>query len=415
MKFKFLLNIVFLNFAFFASFLNGFNQDLAKSWPVKAIIKQPVIDMIVQLPEGENKNFVFENIPASADPKNCLRVHQGLFNEKLNIFEKDGVPEQEGDFVKGYYDDIFYGYDANTQKLLNAFWLYKSCVAFLEQEKLGEIFSALPSGEYALEPTIFLTWPFLSKELQVTLSVGTRLKRICEKDRFGVDGKVIEYAVLIPDYENYKIIIDYVPVEFARQEIKYQDKNEARKVFVEIVNELVDRIEKSGQELQYVLGGSSFVKLQEPQKYYQRKEGSGIWEIEGNEGKMYCGYDCSEFVMRMAKMAGIKFPYKNTGMMEKNLKKFDEESALEDGDLIWVRGHIMIISNIEKNEVIESRGYQSGFGRLQRIKLNELFDGIEKYVQLIGTYLNKKQISILDRQGKVAREYSEFKLLKLVE
>ncbi len=72
------------------------------------------------------------------------------------------------------------------------------------------------------------------------------------------------------------------------------------------------------------------------------------------------GYDCSEFVMRMAKIAGVDFPWKTTTAIERSRRALDSQDLLEEGDLIWVQGHVMVVSNIERNEIIESRGYGSG-------------------------------------------------------
>jgi hypothetical protein len=42
----------------------------------------------------------------------------------------------------------------------------------------------------------------------------------------------------------------------------------------------------------------------------------------------------------------------------------------------------MIVSSIKNNEIIEVRGYDSGYGCLHRIKLNELLADVSNYDEL---------------------------------
>ena len=48
--------------------------------------------------------------------------------------------------------------------------------------------------------------------------------------------------------------------------------------------------------------------------------------------------------------------------------------ALEEGDLIWYNGHVMIVSDIKKNRLLRHAGYESGWGKVHEIALDKVFN-----------------------------------------
>jgi ASC-1-like (ASCH) protein len=74
----------------------------------------------------------------------------------------------------------------------------------------------------------------------------------------------------------------------------------------------------------------------------------------------------------------------------------------------------MIVSSIKNNEIIEVRGYDSGYGCLHRIKLNELLADVSNYDELLDRYYKNKTITLKDKQGKLQKKYA-FTLLKLID
>ena len=243
-----------------------------------AVIKDPIIEM--------NKGFPApDNLPISPDVKSCRRAHQGLFNELVECVE------QQGDQVKIAYDNIIYGFDAGIKKAFNTFWTYKKHIIPL-QELQGDILQTIPNPHYAQEPTIVLIYPWQK------FSVGTRFKRVLELDTQAA------YAIVRADYTENTATLDFVPYEDAIPEIK-QDPQQARKLFVKIINDLIDRVAQSGLNnvIPYAWGGSSFVSPYIHDGFYQK---DGAWHREGKNDP-YAGYDCSELVMRMAQIAGIEF------------------------------------------------------------------------------------------------------------
>lgn len=351
----------------------------------QAVIRKKVINMHNSYPAQENP-------PASPEVKSCPRAHQGLCNEIVICHEcKD-------DQIKISFPHVIYGYDPSNGIINNTFWTFKNDLVPLDQLD-AQIKESLPSSDYAQTPTIVLTYPWNS------FSVGTRLKHLAHLDT------ALSYAIMHIDYAHNNVFIDFVPRENALEEIK-QEPSIARKLFVKVINSLVDRVTLSGagNVIPYVWGGSSYTHAYKDGHFSQI---DGAWQREEN-GTPYSGYDCSELVMRMAQIAGLDFPWKTSTAIQRALKEVCSADTLEDGDLIWVPGHVMIISNLEKNELIEARSYSVGFGCVHRASLDECFEGIKTYSDLRSHHSGAVTVQFKDRSGKVLEKKHTIKLLKLM-
>ena len=76
-----------------------------------------------------------------------------------------------------------------------------------------------------------------------------------------------------------------------------------------------------------------------------------------------CGTNCWDAVLLLKLLA--------TYFLLALLKKGE---ALEEGDLIWYNGHVMIVSDVKKNRLIEAAGYESGWGKVHEIALDKVFN-----------------------------------------
>ncbi len=350
-----------------------------------AVIKDPIVDLGLHTP-------ITHTPSASPEIKKCLRAHQGLHNELVQCLE------QQGDCVKIACGNVVYGFDAE-KRVLNTFWICKKHIALLKELR-SDMARVIPSAGYAQEPTIVLTYPWEG------FSVGTRFKHIAEHDTQEA------YAIAYADYMKNHIIFDFVPRENAIPEIK-QDSHSARKLFVKTINSLVDRVTRNGLNavVPYVWGGSSFVYSYNQPDFWQH---DGAWHRKG-KADPYSGYDCSELVMRMAQIAGIDFPWKTTAVIQCSKRSLNHADNLEEGDLIWIQGHVMIISNIERNEIIEARSYSSGYGCVHRIALCDCFEGIANFDTLLEYYHANRPIRLKNKQGVILEKEYSLKLLKLVD
>jgi hypothetical protein len=186
-----------------------------------------------------------------------------------------------------------------------------------------------------------------------------------------------------------------------------------RRLLVKTMNDLIDRVAQTGIDrvIPFVWGGSSFVFSSCQSDFYQE---DGVWRRKGEQG-LYTGYDCSEFVMRMAQIVGISFPWKTSAAIQSSKRAFTRYDVVQEGDLIWIPGHVMVISNVERNELIESRSYSSGYGCVHRSTLSECFEGVETYEELLACYYEHKTIRLKNKQKVLLEKTYLFKLLKLMD
>lgn len=343
------------------------------------VVKYPIIEM----------SSSFQPLSNTLPVSTCHRSHQALFNEIFTILE------ERGSFVKIACNKI--KYNDSIKQNDNSFWTQKNNLKPIKILKT-HVLKTIPHPVYGHEPTIVLVYPWKH------FSVGTRFKHQKEHDT------VREYAISYADFEQNNIRYDYIPKKIALKETQLNAK-EMRHLFITTIENLIHGISIYNPDniIPYVWGGNSFVT---PYLEFEKIEQDGVWHRLGKNDP-YTGYDCSGLVMRMAQIAGLNFPWKTTVVIEKKQKPLKDTDTLECGDLIWMPGHVMIISNIEKNELIEARGYKSGHGYVHKAKLNQIFENIQTYNDLLTSYYNAKKIRLKNKEGKFYLE-TDFKILKLI-
>lgn len=118
-------------------------------------------------------------------------------------------------------------------------------------------------------------------------------------------------------------------------------------------------------------------------------------------------------ILRGAQLCGIPYFFKNSTTLAQNLTPLQKNEDLENGDLIWFLGHVIIISDVKNNLVVEARGYEHSYGRVHEASLKTQFNNISTYEDLKKAYLEHIPLERLNLQGIVAKEIPTFKLLKL--
>lgn len=350
------------------------------------VVKDPVIEM-------HNSVHVLSHQPASPDTAKCMRAHQALYNEiAKRISQFNGT-------LKISLPKVFYGIDEETKQPRDTFFTSAHHVIPLE-ELPAEIVDTIPNPNYAQEPTIVLRYPWNN------FSVGTRFKHTPAADTNE------SYGIVRADFQKNKILVEHIPHKYALEETQ-QDPHLQRRLFVKVVNDFINDVQANNPDgvIPLIWGGSSFIKAYKQSAFYLQ---DGAWHRIGKTNP-YTGYDASEFVMRMAKIAGIDFPWKTTTIMKESLQELTENDLLEEGDLIWVPGGIAIISNLEKNEVIGVRSYSSGYGCVARLTLSECFENIATYDDLRALYNANIPLRFKDKEGNVLEKSYSFKLLKLMK
>jgi len=164
----------------------------------------------------------------------------------------------------------------------------------------------------------------------------------------------------------------------------------------------------------YVWGGCSFVniyttdfkkhELNNNLSYYARDE---IKSCPKN------GCDCSGLIARVAQACGIPYFFKNTTTMVTKLEALQKTDILQDGDLMWMPGHVLAVASVKDNTIIEARSYGSGFGKIHELPLNQVFKNINSYDDLLRSYFANKPLGLLNKDKEVKSTLTSYKLLKL--
>lgn len=371
-----------LTLVFTVASLCGMQNPLAHD--IYAVITEPVIEM-------HNSFAPPDTLPASPETKSCPRAHQALFNEIARI------EDWRDNHVKISFAHVIYGYNGETGEVSNTFWMAKKHCKPLHT-LTPELRSAIPESMYGKKPTVILTYPWNG------FSMGTRFCHRCADDTDD------HYAIVYIDYLCNEVCADYVPHTHAIEE-KERSASEKRALLGALLNNLIDRVasEHPGNIIPYIWGGSSFIEPYQDEEFYLD---DGVWQRTGNRHP-YTGYDCSEFVMRMAQIAGFDFPWKTTTAIKQGLKEIEDDDPLQEGDLIWVPGHVAFVSAIHENELIEARGYASGFGCVHRTTIGDYVEGISTYDELRARSALGKTIRFKDTQGRVLAKEHKVTLLKI--
>src|SRR5690606_17679975 len=119
---------------------------------------------------------------------------------------------------------------------------------------------------------------------------------------------------------------------------------------------------------------------------------SSLYHYDKDTSATKSGFDCSGVIARATQICGIPYFCKNTATIPHCLKPLQKEQELHNGDLILIRGHVMIVFDVAKNLLIEARGYTHGYGKLQEIPINQVFEGIQTYKDLTDAYFGRKVI-----------------------
>lgn len=166
----------------------------------------------------------------------------------------------------------------------------------------------------------------------------------------------------------------------------------------------------------YVLGGMSWTTPCQVDAFTAKLSGTKNETYHRADWKEPTkhGLDCMGVVGRAAQICEIPFFIKNTTTLPKKLRPLKPQEPLIEGDLLyWQWGHVMVISDIEAGLLIESRGYDQGYGRVQEIHVSKVFQDIENFDDLKKAFFHKKPLKLLHKNGSVFRTLKEYKILKI--
>ncbi len=366
--------------------------------PQKGICIVPVADLLSQkvTPQpGQSVLDCYKAIPLSEDPplKLCTRVTQLLYNQEVTILGKE--KEQ-------YYIETPYWYlkkpTATAPSTKNdRFWTLASNIRPLSsftQEQQATIPD--PLGSPSKHPTLILKNPFECLKTGMTYSVGTRFV-ITDEDEDA-------YIVSLYDSVKKQTISTLIPAQVCVKE-KVRSPEEKRALFVELLQEWTNP--KEGV-IPYVLGGTSIGKPLTDNYFIEKNKGSFflpdiIHKRPSYTAYPYVGVDCIGLIRLALLVSGTPLYATNSTSLSSILQKVPAGSFPENGDLVYWKGHMAIITDKDQGLFIEARGYNHGYGIVQEIPYQEQFHRIHTTTDLVKAARTHSRIGRFDKKG-VKRE-----------
>jgi len=366
--------------------------------PIKAVTAVPVADLLLQRMEtiypGKNTWKCYQTLALEGKKTNiqaCPRVHQLLFNEQVTILE------QRGDEVLVEIPHLFYLSGKNKQRKYNKYWSHKkNFISYAALQKRNLSLDKIPKPiqflskniEQANHNVVILLFPFHDKKTGRIFSAGTRFVRSKRKKS---NGSIAVWA-LNPAKKTFtrlslpkKICITSIPT----------DTNKKRQSFVNIVQRwahLSDRF------IPYVWGGCSFTAPCQKKMITLKKPSTFVLKKKAQPAS---GFDCTGLVARATQMANIPYFFKNSLTAATYLHKIKNHKNIAPGDLLYFRGHMMIVSDISANKIIEARTHFHGFGKCHEAQLSTIFKGIKNYKQLLAACVQGETLLRLNSNGDI--------------
>ncbi len=387
----------------------------------KAVINVPVADLVGQqittLIPNTSAEQLYAKIPVCAGEIKssiaCPRLHQLLYNDTVDVLKTTDDEACIG-ISHGYY------LIPPSQQPQTTYWILKKNITLLDDLITQNIpITAIPPTiDFSDESHIGLNCativtllePHYDTILRVTFSAGTRFAKTPQLPK----KRTSTIEVFAINYEKMKLHTIKIP--YHKCIIADCTKtNEQRIVdFVALLKKWAHQ--KSGF-IPYVWGGTSFIKPVHTTFKEVTKTGHNgdysFYEYEKDTQLSKNGFDCSGVILRAAQVAGIPYFCKNTTTIAQCLTSLKSEQPLCKGDLILIKGHVMIASDIPKNLLIEARSYGHGYGKLQEIPIGQVFEGIENYKDLCDAYYEKKIIKRKDKNGEVRDTFSNLQLFSM--
>lgn len=378
--------------------------------PIKAVCVVPVCDLVGEAFEKLNPNVTpkeqYEKITISGESGkfNCIRIHQVLFNERVDILEE---LSQE---VKIKISTVFY-FGIHRTIPNCTYWTLKENFMPIETEQYKFIPKAidftLTNFDAPEQNIVTLILPFYDTTTQTTYSIGTRFVLKSKDDQ---SFTVLIYNSKTKSFQETKVNIN-LAIQPSQSTIaqKIQNFCNLLKFWTIIESKNIPYVWGGVSLYQFITNPNNFNLI--PGKnclgdditYYKRDELKNI---------PYSGFDCSGLIARAAQICEIPYFFKNTHTIHPNLQVVDQNDEVKDGDLIWFQGHVIAIVDAKKGLCVEARGYSSGFGKVHQIHISKIFKNINTMDELKNAQINNLPVELINKMGDSVRQY-KIKILKL--
>ncbi|HEX2977957.1 MAG TPA: hypothetical protein VHO47_02475 [Candidatus Babeliales bacterium] len=370
----------------------------------QAVIIVPVADLV----GNQSGEKAYQALGLCAKPVECcIRLHQLLYNEIVTIEEEKGAE------VRIKISSAFYELTRGGIPQTSYWTLKKNLVALEDLVARGIPIKSIPEplsfnprkSNASNQKIVALLQPHYDPRTQTTYSVGTRFVRT-EKNT-----QPNEIEVFAFNRHVYAPVTISLPINKCIETSNNRSWDERRDIFLKLLHSWAH---PTTGYIPYVWGGCSFtVHENEPHFVSMPAAKGGTLFMPRTQKKMCAGFDCAGLIARAAQLAGIPYYYKNTATIANHLKEISHASDIQDGDLIWFPGHVIVISDVSRNSIIEARAYGQGYGKIHELPINLVFKDIETVSQLLARAREKKMIYRLQKNGSVAHSISTLKILQL--
>lgn len=354
----------------------------------KAVVIVPVADLL-GTPLSKKSPHSYDNLPLSGGTfqfyDSCPRIHQLLFNEIVEVLE------QCNDQVQITTPHIYY-YAAGSSNKQATYWTHKRNIINLSSLKKNNINTDLfpeplsfnQHEPHNIQSLVTLSMPFQDRITNQIYSAGTRFIQTPNQES---DTTI---AVFIFDPRTQSMKTTTIPRVICVHSDNKTPKEKIR-LFVAILKQW---IASSTHFIPYGWGCCSFTQHYEMEPFKQTKTstGSSFYYPHQKKTNPKTGFDCSNMISRAAQIAGIPYFFKNTTTITKCLEPLQEKDRLHEGDIIWIPGHVMVVSDRKNNMLIEASSYTHGQGRVQEVPISQVFSQIKTYKDLKNYHLKKQKV-----------------------
>lgn len=383
--------------------------------PYMAVVIQPIADALGSPIQTFFPTIdpvtAYNNLPVSGGKplvsSSCPRIHQLLFNEKGTV-----IKEQDQE-VLIKINTCFYITHSN-KSAQHSYWTHKKNIMPFKELKEKKIDTNLfpPSISFSNplsitnNKVVTLVKPWSDPSTNQTFSAGTRfLKSENQSVENGVT--VYLYNIFIGDFSQITIPHSFIaPIA--------HDTQKKINLFLQILKQWANL---DHGYIPYVWGGCSFISTAQETPTEKQDDSNATYSfytIKNFNHVPKPGFDCSNLIMRAAQIAGIPFFYKNSLTITTHLKPLRQNQILEAGDIIWIPGHVLIVADLQKNTVIEARGYTyKGSGKIREISLKKVFKHIKNFNALTQAWRTQKPLERLGDDGSTIERIKQYNLLSL--
>jgi hypothetical protein len=379
------------------------------SKPLAAFCTVPVADLLSQKlsltghPTVEEK---YTLLPLSEKQPVCLccRATQLLFNERVTIIEQQG----EQSYVEASFWHLKNSTFHTPSTRNNRFWTLTKNLKPLQKltsEEQAAIPLTDPEKSHGKMVTLILPWQ--CPQTHTSYSAGTQFVMTRLEHN--------QYQIKIYHPCAAQVIETAVPQDLCVLN-KKRTPQEKRELFLTTLQRWARGIPHS---VPYVLGGASIIQTFTQSSFREKKMVVGktkgtVFVRSECSATPHTGVDCAGLIRLGCKIAGIPLNATNSKSIAQSLFKVDPPTTLHNGDLLFWKGHIAVISDSKRGLLLEARGYEQGYGLVHEIPYHVELRGITTTTDLMNAYSRKKPIQRLDNQGRYRETILDLTILSLM-